>query len=149
MIFCDTSYLVRLYLEDPGWEIVRDLCASDQVAACQLALAEIPAALHRATREGRMDDPTYKEVMAQFLSDCAEDAFSWQALTADIYLQLHEDFALLPFNCFLRAADALHLACARANGFSKVYSNDRHFLASAPYFGLEGINLLRDQGRVR
>jgi len=48
MIFCDTSYLVRLYLEDPGWEIVRDLCATDAVPACELALAEIPAAFHRA-----------------------------------------------------------------------------------------------------
>jgi predicted nucleic acid-binding protein len=148
MIFCDTSYLVRLYLEDPGWEIVRDLCATDDVAACQLALAEIPAAFHRATREGRLDEATFKEVMAQFISDCAENAFAWQPVTADLYLQLHEDFASLPFNCFLRAADAIHLACARANGFSTVYSNDRHFIAAAPYFGLAGINLLRDEGGV-
>jgi predicted nucleic acid-binding protein len=142
MIFCDTSYLVRLYLEDPGWEIVRDLCATDAVAACELALAEIPAALHRACREGRLDAATFKELRAQFLTDCQANAFSWQPLTADIYRQLQEDYAALPFNCFLRAADALHLACARAQSFSKVYSNDRHFLASAEHFGLEGINLI-------
>jgi predicted nucleic acid-binding protein len=63
MIFCDTSYLVRLYLEDPGWEIVRDLCATDAVPACELALAEIPAAFHRACREGRLDAAAFKELL--------------------------------------------------------------------------------------
>jgi predicted nucleic acid-binding protein len=142
MIYCDTSYLVRLYLEDPGWEAVRELCASDEVAACQLALAEIPAALHRSCREGRLDDASFQELLAQYLTDCDAGAFFWQPLTTDIYLQLQQDYAILPSSCFLRDADALHLACARAHGFSKVYSNDRHFLAASEHFGLKAINLI-------
>jgi predicted nucleic acid-binding protein len=82
------------------------------------------------------------EWLAQFLTDCQAGAFLWQPLTTDIYLQLQENCTTLPFNCFLRAADALQLSCARAHGFSTVYSNDRHFLASAEHFGLQGINLI-------
>jgi predicted nucleic acid-binding protein len=33
MIYCDTSYLVRLYLAEPGHEAVRELCYKDQVAS--------------------------------------------------------------------------------------------------------------------
>lgn len=76
MIYCDTSYLVRLYLS-------RSLL--EGIAAC---------------------------------------------------------YAAMPATTFLRSADALHLACAASHGFTEVYSNDRHFLAAAPFFGLRGINII-------
>jgi hypothetical protein len=41
-----------------------------------------------------------------------------------------------------RAGDALRLACARIHGFSAIYSNDRHLLAAAPHFQIQGVNLL-------
>ncbi len=47
-----------------------------------------------------------------------------------------------PATTFLRAADALRLACAADHGHHEVYSHDRHFLAAAPHFGLRGIDIL-------
>lgn len=142
MIFCDTSYLVRVYLEDAGWQEVRELCASDDVAAAAHAEAETAAALHRAYREGRISFDRFADLMAQYEEDCAEGAYAWQAVSADTYLTVRREFGRIPKDCFLRAADALHLACARDHGFKTVYSNDRTLLAAARHFGVRGRNVI-------
>jgi hypothetical protein len=36
----------------------------------------------------------------------------------------------------------MHLACARANGLGKAFTNDRHMLAACPAFGLKGRDLI-------
>ena len=53
-------------------------------------------------------------------------------------------YATAPPAAFLRAADALHLACAAVHGFTEIYSNGRHFLNAAPLFGLRGLDVIPD-----
>jgi hypothetical protein len=50
-------------------------------------------------------------------------------------------FEKLDARIFLRASDALHLACAVENQFSEIYSGDQILLKAAPYFGLQGISV--------
>ena len=43
-----------------------------------------------------------------------------------------------PPDLFIRTADAVHLTTAHEAGEREVWTNDRHMLASAAYFGLTG-----------
>jgi predicted nucleic acid-binding protein len=142
-LYFDTSYLVRLYLEDNGFEAVRKLAASAPVlASAWHGQAETIAALHRAYREGRFTAERYLIVLSQFKEERCSSHFLWCALTDKVQARLEKAFQSAPPSTFLRSADALHLACAAEHGFKEVYSNDRHFLAAAPYFGLQGINVI-------
>jgi len=40
----------------------------------------------------------------------------------------------------------VHLAAASEHGYREIYTNDRHMLASAHYFGLAGIDVLKRPG---
>ncbi len=142
MIYCDTSYLVRLYLDEPGADVVRELCCRNEVASSVHAKAEVPAALHRSWREGRTRSDGFPELIAQFQTDLASGGIHWLSLIDSLLDGMVEHFASMPQSIYLRAADALHLACAAEHGFQEVYSNDRHFLTAAPLFGLKGINII-------
>jgi predicted nucleic acid-binding protein len=112
------------------------------LASAWHAQAETIAALHRAYREGRFTAEQYLFALNQFKEEQHSSHFLWCALTDKVQARLERAFQSAPPSTFLRSADALHLACAAEHGFKEVYSNDRHFLAAAPYFGLKGINLI-------
>ncbi len=102
------------------------------------------AAFHRAFREGRLQQGAYQSALEQYIADSKDGFYHWLPLTDSIQQRLEEFFWTAANTHFLRAADALHLACAAEDGFTEVYSNDRHFLAAAPLFGLRGMNIIPD-----
>jgi predicted nucleic acid-binding protein len=142
-VYFDTSYLVRLYLEDKGYETVRKLASQHAtIASAWHGRAEVIAALHRAYREGRFTKDRYDSVVAQFDLEEKGNQFTWCPLGEEVQERLKRAYRTASPDTFLRAADALHLACAAEHGFQEVFSNDRHFLAAAPHFGLKGINVI-------
>lgn len=143
-LFFDSSYLVRLYLEDLGYVQVRQLAESAAwLAASWHCQAEIVAALHRAYREGRFSATHYRAAVEQFSMERHGRGFRWYDLNEPIQARLENVFPDAPATTFLRSADALHLACAAEHGFTEVYSNDRRFLAAASLFGLRGIDVIQ------
>jgi predicted nucleic acid-binding protein len=142
VIYFDTSYLVRLYYEDPGAEKVQALAASDNIACAAHGKAEMIAAFHRKLRERAISQATYAALLGQVRIHDKAGAFQWLSAGPEIYVGIAEIYARLPATVFLRAADALHLATAAHNGFRHVYSNDAHLLAAATFFGIEGRNTI-------
>jgi len=142
VIYFDTSYVVRLYFEDPGWKEVRDLAATDRIACCLLGRVETMGAFHRKFREKVINQRILRALIEQFGIDCDAGAFQWLPFSPAVADHLHKAYATLPGSVHLRAADAVHLACAAENRFKDVYSNDRHLLAGADHFGLRGRDVI-------
>ena len=142
MIYLDTSYIVRLYTKDTGWEKVRALAKTDHVACCVHGQAETAAAFHRKLREGALNQKELGTLLTEFDKDSTAGAYRWLALSTAVVVRLISTCARLPAAVALRAADAIHLACAADAGFAKVYSNDSRLLTAAAHFGLKGENLI-------
>ena len=141
MIYFDVSYIVRMYFEDPGWERVRSLAAEAPVACSLHGYSEVIAAIHRKYREKVLTASQYHQTLEQFELDCDEHAYSWLPVSAAVSSRLRKCFEDLPRTVFLRASDALHLACAAENHLREIYSNDRILLAAASHFALRGIDV--------
>ena len=142
MIYFDTSYLVRLYYQDPGAGPVRALAATDHVACAALGQAEMMAAFHRKLREGAIKPAAYAALADQVEAHIKAGAFHWLAQDREILSRVRQVYRDLPASVFLRGADAIHLGTAAEAGFRIVYSNDAHLLAAARHFGIEGRNVI-------
>ena len=141
MIYFYVSYIVRLYFEDPGWEKVRALAAQAPLACSLHGRAEAAGAMHRKLREGVLTPLQYRHLLKQFAVDCGQHAYRWIPVSPASIARVEEAYASLPRTVFLRASDALHLACASENHFREIYSNDERLLAAARYFALKGVDI--------
>jgi len=143
LIYLDSTYLVRLYFEEPGYEQVRRLAASDAVACAQHGRAEVISAFHRKLRERAITAALYQSALEQFFDEVRGGAFRWLPLSDVVFERIESVYAKLPATTFLRAADALHLSAAAENGFQEICSNDAKVLVAARHFGLTGVDVIR------
>jgi predicted nucleic acid-binding protein len=143
MLYFDTSYIVRLHSRDAGWEAVRKLARTDNIACCIHGHAEAVAAFHRKLRENVITQKEFATVIAEFERDSDAGAFVWLPFSPAVVARAAKAFKVLPASIYLRAADALHLACAVENGFKEIFSNDTRLLDAASNFGLKGTNVIR------
>lgn len=142
MIYFDSCYLAKLYLMEPDSPRVRTHAeACDGLACCSVGRGEVIAAFHRHFRDARLTQRQFRQLAAQVEADLEIGLWTSLPVTSAVVETQARRMALLPASVFLRAADALHLACAQEAGLREIYSSDRHLVAAAPHFGLRAVTL--------
>ncbi len=144
MIYLDSSYLVKLYLHEHGSEAVETWLSaqSGQVVCCLHGRLEMIAAFKRQQREFRLDENAVRSVVKRLEKEEKVGVIRWLPINPLLMESACARMQKLAPAIFLRAADALHLACAAEAGLKAIYSHDRHFLTAAPHFGLKGIDII-------
>lgn len=142
MIYLDANYIVKCYLREAGSaQVLRLVQSSTGRSSAIHGRAEFYSAVHRRLRERHLSAQDAAAVWKQFEMDERSGLWHWLAVTENVVRRACITFEKLEPTVFLRASDALHLACAAENQFSAVYSGDRILLEAAPFFGLEGLNV--------
>jgi predicted nucleic acid-binding protein len=140
-VYFDSALLAKFYLNESGRDAVRDIATkAGIVVTSAVAVAEVSAAFHRKLREGAVELDVFKALHGQFRYDLENGLWRLIAPTEALLEQVRALFVRLDRSVFLRSLDALHLVTAKAEGFERIYSNDRHVLAASGALGLEGIN---------
>ncbi len=111
ILFCDTSALVKLYVQEDGTEqVTEQAAASEAVAVCRVAWVEIMSAMARRTREQVQDASAIGLARERFVADwphyfCLDVTQELVELAGE-YADV---FALRAYDCVqLAAAQTLH-----------------------------------------
>lgn len=138
-MYLDTSYIAKFYFNEPESGQVRELVrTADTIHSSLWAMAEFHGVIHRRLREGLSSLGDARDLSSRF-SQHVEDGL-WKLIPVNEAL-LRRTSALIvsaPPNLFIRTADAVHLVTAFEAGEREVWTNDRHMLEAAAYFGLIG-----------
>lgn len=136
MIYLDTSWLVKLYVDEPDSRAIQKIANSDpDVVVSDLAYVEFHAAVARRRRERRIAAKTALSLIARFRKDWTQRIRV--AVSRDVLLRAADVLAAHP----LRTLDALQLASAMllaeaAPETPRFGSSDQRLVAAAAANGL-------------
>ena len=136
MIYFDSSYIIKCYVAEPGSAQVLNLAQSHPGRASALhGRIEFWSGVKRHVREGHLSIEQADAVWRQFVLDEAAGLWLFLPITRALIDVSCTRLAALPAGIVCCAADAIHLTCAKEEGFGEIYSNDRHLLTAAPISG--------------
>ncbi|MEW6365421.1 MAG: type II toxin-antitoxin system VapC family toxin [Acidobacteriota bacterium] len=113
-LYCDTSALVKLYVEEDGSDAVHDaVAAADYVATASIAYVEARCAFARKRNEGAIKAPDYRRIVHDLDADwprylvlVVRDPLLREAAA------LADRMSARKGGIVLRAYDSIHLAAA-------------------------------------
>jgi uncharacterized protein len=139
ILFCDTSALVKLYVQEEGSDtVMEESASSDIVAVCRIAWVEIMSAMARRSREQPQDSSAIAHARQRFVTD-------WPYyLTLEITQELIELAGEYAEAFALRAYDSVQLAAAQAvsrelPGEVRFACFDSRLVKAARVLGIESI----------
>jgi len=89
-------------------------------------------------REGALSLKHARELALRFSGHIADGLWTLSPVNEALLRRTSALMVSAPRDLFIRTADAVHLATAHEIGERTVWTNDRHMLAAAAYFGLTG-----------
>ena len=138
-MYFDTSYIAKFYFNERESPRVRELVRKADVIYSSLwAFAEFHAVIHRRLRAGAFSARDAGDLAWRFSRHIEDGLWKFIPVTEALLRRTSALMISAPQDLFLRTADAVHLVTAYEIGERTVWTNDRHMLAAAPYFGLAG-----------
>ena len=138
-MYFDTSYIAKFYFNEPESPRVRELVRTADVIHSSLwAFAELHGVIHRRLREGSSLPADARDLALRFSEHIRGGLWKLAPVNEALLRRTSALIASAPADLFIRTADAVHLVTAYEIGESEVWTNDRHMLAAASWFGLTG-----------
>jgi predicted nucleic acid-binding protein len=138
-VYLDSAYIAKYYVNEVDSAALRALVDKNPpLISSSVCLAEVSCVFHRHAREGRLSLSRAGALTKIFLEDIDSGFWTLIPATARVLRNVTILVSQVPQNVYIRAADALHLTTAQNEGETEIWTNDRHLLAAAPYFGLTG-----------
>lgn len=140
MIYLDTSWLVKLYVDEGDSDVVRGLVAGDPaVLLSELSYVEFHSAVARGRRRGSLSATVANPVVERFRRDWATRRRI--AVTHEVVARAADLVGTHP----LRSLDALHLASALVVAAGapeplRFGASDNRLVAAAQAEGLEALS---------
>jgi len=138
-VYLDTTYIAKFYINEPESVRIRDLVRNaGSIHSSLWALGEFHCVLHRQMRDGALSSRIARELALRFSEHTAEGLWNLVPVHEALLRRTAALMISAPPGLFIRTADAVHLSTAQEMGERQAWTNDRHMLAAAPWFGLEG-----------
>ena len=138
-LYLDSAYVAKCYLEEPAARRVRVLVEHEpELYSSAWSRVEMASIFHRNVRERRLSKEQALLLEDRFRLHVEEGLWMLLPITEALLGQAETAIRNLAPRIFLRAGDAIHLVTARDAGQTEIWTNDRHLLSAAPFFGLRG-----------
>lgn len=138
-LYFDSAYVAKCYLNEPDGKEVRKLAqSSSALYSSAWAIAELACVFLRHVRERALSNETAAQLRDLFLRDVADRVWRLLPVSDPLLYKVEEELRSFPIDTPLRAGDAVHMVTAREAGFGQIWTNDRHLLRAAPFFGIQG-----------
>ena len=112
--------------------------SSPSMYTSAFSIAEVACGFHRKVPGGNAERRRLPRLRDAFLEDVGNDAWCLVPVTNLILRHVEHLTRTCQTSIFLRAGDAIHIVSAVEAGFHEIWTNDRHLLAAATHFGLQG-----------
>lgn len=138
-MYLDSAYIAKFYVNERDSAAVRTLIRrADSLVTSAWSLGEVACVFQRHMREGSLSPAQSRELARTFLKHVESGLWTLIPVTDALLKRMIVRVNASAEGVYLRAGDAVHLITAQDLGEHELWTNDRHLLSAAPYFGLIG-----------